>query len=169
MLPKDDNEILCRVGPGTPMGNLLRQYWFPAMPSFELPSPDCPPIKVRLLGEDLVAFRDTSGRVGLVVNASPHRVASLSFGRNEEDGLRCVYHGWKFDVAGTCVDMPSEPAESNFKNKVRITAYAAEESAGLIWIYMGPPEKNPPLPQYEWTLRDLPNLKVYKWMQESNY
>src|SRR5690349_18735433 len=149
MLPKDDNEILCRVGPGTPMGNLLRQYWFPAMPSFELPSPDCPPIKVRLLGEDLVAFRDSSGRVGLVANACPHRGASLFFGRNEEEGLRCVYHGWKFDVNGACVDMPSEPAESNFKNKVRVRAYPARDVNHMVWIYMGPRTTPPPFPAFE--------------------
>src|SRR3954464_4132085 len=143
MLPKDDNEILCRVGPGTAMGTLLRQYWFPAMPSFELASPDCPPIKVRLLGEDLIAFRTTSGEVGLVANACPHRGASLFFGRNEEDGLRCVYHGWKFDVAGNCVDMPSEPAESNFKNKVRVGAYPTYESGGIVWTYMGPQQTMP--------------------------
>jgi phenylpropionate dioxygenase-like ring-hydroxylating dioxygenase large terminal subunit len=96
------------------MGNLMRQYWMPACLSLELPSPDCSPLRVRLLCEDLVAFRATSGKVGIVANACPHRGASMFFGRNEEDGLRCVYHGWKFDVAGNCVDMPSEPAESNF-------------------------------------------------------
>ena len=104
MLPKDENELLCRVGPGTPMGEMLREYWFPAIPSFELPSPDCPPKRVRLLGEDLIAYRDSSGRIGLFANACPHRGASLFFGRNEEEGLRCVYHGWKFDVSGRCVD-----------------------------------------------------------------
>ena len=114
MLNKEANELLCRVGPGTPMGNLLRQYWFPAMPSYELPSPDCPPKRLRLLGEDLVSFRTTSGAVGIVANACPHRGASLFFGRNEEEGLRCVYHGWKFDTDGVCTDMPSEPPESNF-------------------------------------------------------
>src|SRR3954453_12940194 len=127
MLPVEENEMLCRVGPGTPMGNLLRQYWFPAMPSFELPSPDCPPKRARLLGEDLVAFRDSNGDVGMFSTACPHRGASLFFGRNEEAGLRCVYHGWKFDIAGACVDMPSEPAESNFKNKVRVRSYPARD------------------------------------------
>ena len=97
MLSREDNELLCRVGRGTPMGELLRQYWLPFLPSTELPAPDCPPKKVRLLGEDLVAFRDTQGRVGLVSESCPHRGASLFFGRNEECGLRCVYHGWKFE------------------------------------------------------------------------
>src|SRR5438874_10668454 len=151
MLGKDDNEFLCRVGPGTPMGNLLRQYWFPAMPSYELPSPDCPPKRLRLLGEDLVAFRDTEGRVGVLAQACPHRGASLFFGRNEENGLRCVYHGWKFDVTGQCLDMPSEPAESNFKSKIRTTAYPCRERSGIIWTYMGTrtAENLPPLPDIE--------------------
>jgi phenylpropionate dioxygenase-like ring-hydroxylating dioxygenase large terminal subunit len=141
MLTQQDNEILTRVGPGTMMGNLLRRYWTPALLSSEVPEPDSPPIRVRLLGEDLIAFRDTEGKVGLVANACPHRGASLFFGRNEEAGLRCVYHGWKFDTTGACVDMPSEPAESNFKNKVRVQAYPTHESAGIVWTYMGPPEK----------------------------
>ena len=113
------------------MGDLMRQYWMPALMSDELASPDCPPLRMRLLGENLIAFRDTSGDAGIVANACPHRGASLFFGRNEEDGLRCVYHGWKFDVTGACVDMPSEPAESNFKNKVRVRAYPAHERGGV--------------------------------------
>jgi nitrite reductase/ring-hydroxylating ferredoxin subunit len=123
------------------MGNLLRRYWLPALLSTEAPVPDSPPVRVRLLGEDLVAFRDTSGKVGLFAQNCPHRGASLFFGRNEECGLRCVYHGWKFDVDGSCVDMPSEPAESNFKAKVRATAYPTHESGGIIWAYLGPKEK----------------------------
>ena len=149
MLPKDENELLCRVGPGTPTGDLLRQYWFPAMPSFELPAPDCPPKRVRLLGEDLVAYRDTSGNVGMLAQACPHRGASLFFGRNEENGLRCVYHGWKYDVTGACIDMPSEPAESNFKSKVKAKAYPCHEVNHMIWLYMGPREVPPPFPLYE--------------------
>ena len=133
MLSKEDNEIMCRVGPGTPMGDLCRLFWIPALVSPELPSPDCPPLRIRLLGENLIAFRDTSGRAGVFQNACPHRGASLFFGRNEEDGLRCVYHGWKFDVTGACVDMPSEPAESNFKNKVRVGAYPTRERGGVVW------------------------------------
>lgn len=170
MLPKDENELLCRVGPGTPMGNLLRQYWFPAIPSFELPSPDCPPKKVRLLGEDLVAFRDTNGRVGLVAQSCPHRGASLFFGRNEEAGLRCVYHGWKFDVTGECVDMPSEPAESNFKSKVRARAYQARDVNRVIWVYMGPREVPPPFPRFE--IATLPIEQVSEprlMMEEANW
>jgi phenylpropionate dioxygenase-like ring-hydroxylating dioxygenase large terminal subunit len=138
MLSKQDNETLCRVGPGTLMGDLFRQYWLPAARSAELPSPDCPPLRVKMLGEELIAFRTTSGAIGLIQNACPHRGASMFFGRNEEEGLRCVYHGWKFDTTGACVDMPSEPAESNFKNKVRTKAYPCIERNGVIWAYMGP-------------------------------
>jgi phthalate 4,5-dioxygenase len=100
MLTQQDNEVLCHVGPGTLMGDLLRQFWVPVLTSAELPAADDPPMRVRLLGEDLIAFRATSGKVGLVKNSCPHRGASLFFGRNEEDGLRCMYHGWKFDVSG---------------------------------------------------------------------
>jgi phenylpropionate dioxygenase-like ring-hydroxylating dioxygenase large terminal subunit len=170
MLPKEENELLCRVGPGSAMGNLLRQYWFPAIPSFELPSPDGPPKKVRLLGEDLVAFRDSNGDVGLFVQACPHRGASLFYGRNEEAGLRCVYHGWKFDVAGNCVDMPSEPAESNFKNKVRVRAYPARDVNRVIWVYMGPRETPPPFPKFD--IATLPIEQVSEprlMMEEANW
>ena len=117
--------------------------------SSELPAPDCPPLRVRLLGENLIAFRATSGKVGLIQNSCPHRGASLFFGRNEEEGLRCVYHGWKFDATGACVDMPSEPAESNFKAKVRARAYPCVERNGIIWAYMGPRATPPPLPDIE--------------------
>jgi phthalate 4,5-dioxygenase len=149
MLSAKDNEYLCRVGPGTPMGSLLRQYWLPALRSDELPAPDCPPVRIKLLGEELIGFRASSGQLGLIQNSCPHRGASLFFGRNEEEGLRCVYHGWKFDTSGACLDMPSEPAESNFKAKVHARAYAARERGGIIWAYMGPREVPPPLPDIE--------------------
>src|SRR6185369_7188990 len=154
MLTKSDNELVTQTGPGTPMGNLIREYWVPAMMSSELPSPDCPPVRIRILGENLIAFRTTSGQIGVVANACPHRGASLFFGRNEEEGLRCVYHGWKFDVTGQCVDMPSEPAESNFKGKIKATAYPCQERGGVIWTYMGPPEHQPGLPDFGWV--DVP-------------
>ena len=158
MLTQEDNDILCKVGPGTLMGNLLRRYWLPALLTNEMPQPDSPPVRVRLLGEDLIAFRDTDGKVGLVANACPHRGASLFFGRTEEAGLRCVYHGWKFDITGACTDMPSEPAESNFKNTVHVQAYPTHESGGIVWTYMGPPEKMT-------AFRDLgsESLKPEKW------
>jgi phenylpropionate dioxygenase-like ring-hydroxylating dioxygenase large terminal subunit len=154
MLSAEDNDLVCRVGPGTKMGNLMRQYWIPGILSTELPGPDCAPLRVKLLGEELIAFRDTSGRVGVVANSCPHRGASMFFGRNEEDGLRCVYHGWKFDVTGACVDMPSEPAESNFKSKVRAKAYPCVERNGAVWVYMGPKAVPPPLPDIEATLAE---------------
>jgi phenylpropionate dioxygenase-like ring-hydroxylating dioxygenase large terminal subunit len=144
VLSTEDNELLTRVGPGTMMGNLLRRYWIPACLSSEIPTPDCAPLRVRLLGEDLVAFRDSNGTIGLVVQACPHRGASLYYGRNEECGLRCVYHGWKFDTDGRCVDMPSEPPTSTFKDRVRLRAYPVHESGGIVWTYMGPRESMTP-------------------------
>src|SRR5207237_10532818 len=137
MLSREDNELLCRVGPGTPMGNLMRQYWIPAALPSELPEPDGAPLRVRLLGESLIAFRVSSGAVGLIQNSCPHRGASLFYGRNEAEGLRCVYHGWKFDVRGRCLDMPIEPAGSTFKDKVRARAYPCIERGGLVWAYLG--------------------------------
>jgi phenylpropionate dioxygenase-like ring-hydroxylating dioxygenase large terminal subunit len=172
MLSKEDNELLCRIGRGTPMGDLLRHYWMPGLPSAELPTPDGPPKKVRLLGEDLVAFRNTRGEVGLLAANCPHRGASLFFGRNEECGLRCAYHGWKFDVDGRCLDMPNEPEESSFRDKVRARAYPCRDVNGVIWVYMGPRETPPPLPAFE--INTLPPEYVYpphlmleecNWMQ----
>jgi phenylpropionate dioxygenase-like ring-hydroxylating dioxygenase large terminal subunit len=149
MLSTEQNEYVTRVGPGTPMGALMRQYWVPAMLSSELPKPDCPPVRVLLLGEKLIGFRDTTGKVGLLGNYCPHRGASLFYARNGDCGLRCVYHGWKFDVDGRCVDMPSEPSDSTFKDKVRATAYPCQERGGVVWAYMGPREVPPPLPDLE--------------------
>jgi phthalate 4,5-dioxygenase len=172
MLSREDNELLCRVGRGTPMGDLLRQYWMPCLPSTELPTPDGPPKKVRLLGEDLVAFRDTRGEIGLLAANCPHRGASLFFGRNEACGLRCAYHGWKYDVTGRCVDMPNEPEESTFKDKIRARAYPCRDVNGVIWTYMGPRETPPPFPIFE--VNTLPADHVYpprmmledcNWMQ----
>jgi nitrite reductase/ring-hydroxylating ferredoxin subunit len=170
MLSREENELLTRTGPGTPMGNLYRRFWLPALLPEELPHADSDPIRLRILGEDLIAFRDTNGKVGVIANNCPHRGASLFFGRNEEAGLRCVYHGWKFDLAGNCVDMPNEPAESDFKSKVKAVAYPAAEFGGFVWIYMGPPDKQPPYPNYHWcTQPGAERSQVRKWMQESNY
>ena len=169
MLTKEENELLCRVGKGTPMGEFLRRFWLPVMLTEELPESDCAPLRITLLGEPLVAFRDTKGAVGLVDNFCPHRRASLFFGRNEECGLRCVYHGWKFDVNGNCVDMPSEPAESNFKDKVKITAYPTQEQAGLVWTYMGPPALLPQMPEMEWMMVPDSHRTLTKYLQECNF
>jgi phenylpropionate dioxygenase-like ring-hydroxylating dioxygenase large terminal subunit len=149
------------------MGSFMREYWIPALISSELPTPDCPPMRLRLLGENLIAFRDTVGKVGIFVNSCPHRGASMFFGRNEEEGLRCVYHGWKFDTSGTCVDMPSEPAESNFKAKVKIRAYPCIERNSIIWTYMGPREVPPPLPQHH--INTMKECRASKSLRVCNY
>ncbi|MSQ09958.1 MAG: aromatic ring-hydroxylating dioxygenase subunit alpha [Dehalococcoidia bacterium] len=169
MLTTQDNELLTRVGPGTPMGNVLREYWLPLMLSSELPEPDAEPKRVRLLGEDLIAFRNTSDEVGLVANACPHRGASLFFGRNEENGLRCVYHGWKFDTEGNCVDMPNEPAESNFKHKIHIQAYTVRERNGVLWAYLGAKADLPELPAIEWNLVPENQRFISMRIQECNW
>jgi phenylpropionate dioxygenase-like ring-hydroxylating dioxygenase large terminal subunit len=169
MLSEKDNADLCHIGPGTLMGDLMRLYWLPAMRSDELSAPDCPPLRVKLLGEELIAFSDSTGRVGLVQNACPHRGASLFFGRNEDGGLRCVYHGWKFDVTGACVEMPSEPAESNFKNKVLARAYPCTERGGLVWTYMGPRETPPPLPEIEANLLPPERTQVHSLLRSCNW
>jgi phenylpropionate dioxygenase-like ring-hydroxylating dioxygenase large terminal subunit len=169
MLTAEDNEILCRVGPGTPMGALMRQYWIPALVASELPEPDCDPVRVKLLGESLIAFRDTAGRVGLVANACPHRGASLFFGRNEEEGLRCVYHGWKYDVTGQCVDMPSEPPDSTFKERIRAIAYPCVERAGIVWTYLGPRIPPPPFPDFEAAMLPDGQWTVSAAMRSCNY
>jgi phthalate 4,5-dioxygenase len=169
MLMQQDNETLTRVGRGTPMGELMRRYWVPALLSWELPEPDCPPVEVRLLGEDLVAFRQTDGRVGIVDERCPHRSASLFWGRNEENGIRCVYHGWKYDIEGQCVDMPSEPEATNFASKVKLQAYPAVEAGGVVWTYMGPKEKQPPLPLFEWTQAPETHRGLSKVLQDSNW
>jgi phenylpropionate dioxygenase-like ring-hydroxylating dioxygenase large terminal subunit len=151
------------------MGATMRRYWIPALLAWELPEPDCPPVRVRLLGEELVAFRDTRGRVGLLEERCPHRQASLFLGRNEECGLRCVYHGWKFDVDGDCVDMMNEPEELGFAHKIRTTAYPTVEAGGLIWAYLGPPERRPALPHFAWTQAPASHRHVSKVIQESNW
>jgi phenylpropionate dioxygenase-like ring-hydroxylating dioxygenase large terminal subunit len=169
MLSPKDNERITRVGAGTPMGTLMRRYWQPALLSSELPENDGAPVRVKLLGEDLIAFRDTNGDIGLVDAFCPHRRAPMFFGRNEECGLRCVYHGWKFDKSGACVDMPSEPADSLFKTKVTIDAYPTWEGGDMIWTYMGPPEHQPPPPGHE-LLRTSPSHRhVSKSFEDCNY
>jgi phenylpropionate dioxygenase-like ring-hydroxylating dioxygenase large terminal subunit len=167
MLSREDNELLCKVGPETPGGAFIRQYWLPALTSSELPERDGAPMRLRLLGENLIAFRDTSGHVGLIQGACPHRCASLFFARNEENGLRCVYHGWKFDVTGKCVDMPLEPPESDYKDKVRATAYPTREQGGIVWAYMGERTTPPPLPDLE--AINLGNVKSTLAMRECNW
>jgi phthalate 4,5-dioxygenase len=170
MLSKRDNELITHVGPGTPMGELMRRYWLPALLSSELPEPDCAPVRLRLLGEDLVAFRTTSGEVGVLDAYCPHRNANLFWGRNEEEGLRCVYHGWKFSVSGACVDMPNEPQRSRFAEKIQQTAYPAIDRGGFIWVYMGPAESRPPeIPNFDWLNVPESNRSIHKRFQDCNW
>jgi len=168
VLSDEDNALLTRVGSGTPMGALLRRYWFPLLIGEELER-DGPPERIRLLGEDLVAFRSGDGEIGLIGEHCPHRLASLYFGRNEAGGLRCIYHGWKFDAAGRCVDQPSEPRGSSFKDRIRIPAYRCVERCGVVWAYLGSEDEPPPLPHFEWM--DLPaeHHVASKRMQYSNW
>ena len=149
MLVKAKNDLLTQTGPGTPMGDMFRCYWIPALLAEELPEPDCDPVRVKLLSERLIAFRDSDNRLGLMDEFCAHRRVSLWFGRNEEGGLRCSYHGWKYDVTGQCVEVPSEPADSKLCSKIKLTAYSLEEKGGILWAYMGDPAKKPPLPEYE--------------------
>ena len=160
---------MTEVGRGTPMGELQRRYWLPFGLSRELAEVDGAPIRVRILGEDLVAFRDTTGAIGLFDAFCPHRRAPMFFGRNEECGLRCVYHGWKFDRSGACVDMPSEPPDSLFKSKVAIAAYPTWEGGGLMWAYLGPPEMQPAVPDYEFTRAPVTHRHVSKTFEECNW
>jgi phenylpropionate dioxygenase-like ring-hydroxylating dioxygenase large terminal subunit len=169
MLSREENELLCHTGPGTSMGDLFRRFWLPVALSSELPKPDCPPVRLKILSEDLIAFRDTTGRVGLLGRYCPHRGASLFFGRNEHGGLRCVYHGWKFDVTGACVEMPNEPLECSFKHKIRQAAYPIREAGGIIWAYMGPQAAMPDLPRLEWTLVPQNQVYAHKRFQHCNY
>ncbi len=149
MLTANENELLCRVEGDAPMGQMMRRYWIAACLSEEIAEPDCDPVRVRLFGEDLVAFRDSDGRVGLLEEACPHRRASLFYGRNEECGLRCLYHGWKFDVEGNTLEMSSEPAGTGLAEKVKHKAYPVLEWGGFVWTYMGPADSKPEfLPPY---------------------
>ncbi|HEY8579067.1 MAG TPA: Rieske 2Fe-2S domain-containing protein [Beijerinckiaceae bacterium] len=169
MLRPDDNEKLTRVGPGTPGGAFLRRYWHAILLSDELPEADGAPLRVRVLGEHLLAFRDTDGVVGMIDAYCPHRRAPLFFGRNEACGLRCVYHGWKFDRRGDCVDMPSEPAGTPLQARVKIKAYPTYEKAGVIFVYMGPADAQPPPPDYEWMRAPQTHRFVSKTFESCNY
>ncbi len=169
MLSQEDNVRLTRVSRNTPTGELMRRYWQPILLSSEAPEPDGAPVRVRLLGEDLVAFRDTNGKVGLVEAYCPHRRAPMFYGRNEECGLRCVYHGWKFDADGNCVDVPTEPASSKMKDHIKIGAYPTFEKAGLIFAYLGPKDQMPEPPNYEWMRAPETHRHVSKTFEHCNW
>lgn len=147
MLNTKDNETICRVGPGTPMGVLMRRYWHPVCTSAQLAKPDAPPLRVRLLGEDYVAFRDSEGRVGMLDELCMHRGASLALGRVEEGGLRCLYHGWKFNVSGAVMETPNH-ADPKYRERMKAPAYPVQEAGGLVWAYVGPKEQQPAFSQY---------------------
>jgi phthalate 4,5-dioxygenase oxygenase subunit len=169
MLKQEQNNLLTQTGPGTPAGRLFRSYWLPALLASELPENDCPPVRVKLLSERMVAFRDSKGRVGLIDEFCAHRGVSLWFGRNEQDGLRCPYHGWKYDHTGQCIEVPSEPVESGFCNKIKLKSYPLVERGGVLWTYMGPPEKKPPLPEWEFAMVPLEQSFMSKRTQECNW
>ncbi len=169
MLRKEQNDMLTQTGPGTPMGNLFRHYWIPMLHAEELPENDYAPVRVKLLSERLVAFRDTNGRCGLIDEFCPHRGASLWFGRNEECGLRCPYHGWKFDVEGNCMEVPSEPTESGYAKKIKLTSYPVVKRGDVLFTYMGPPDKQPPLPEWEFCTVKPEQTFTSKRLQECNW
>ncbi|OYY44130.1 MAG: ring-hydroxylating oxygenase subunit alpha [Rhodospirillales bacterium 24-66-33] len=169
MMLAAENAFLTQSGPGTPMGDLMRRFWMPALLSEELPERDGPPKKIRVLGEDLLAFRQTDGRIGIVEPHCPHRGANLYFGRNEACGLRCSYHGWKFDIDGNCVDLPTSPPESGYKDTIKLLAYPTREWADMIWVYMGPRESMPELPQLELGLVPAAHRYVSKKRQDCNW
>jgi phthalate 4,5-dioxygenase oxygenase subunit len=169
MLRKEQNDLLTQTGPGTPAGDLFRCYWLPALLAEELPENDCPPVRVKLLGERLLAVRDSEGNYGLIDEFCAHRCVSLWFGRVEEGGIRCPYHGWKYDVNGQCMEVPSEPEESGYAKKIKLTNYPLIKVGHVLWTYMGPAEKTPPEPQWEFCRVPDSQSYVSKRLQECNW
>lgn len=169
VLSHEDNLLLTRTGPDTPMGRFFRRYWHAVCLASEVPTPDCAPIDVTLMNEEFVVFRDTEGRVGVLNARCPHRGTALSLGRNEEGGLRCINHGWKFDITGKCVGMLGEPEDSPLRRKACVKAYPVEEHAGIVWAYLGPSELKPAFPGFVWTQLPAEYVFVSKWLQEANY
>lgn len=168
MLTAEENSMLCRVGPGTQMGAMMRRYWLPVLLSSDL-EPNGDPKRVRLLGEDLVAFRDSEGRVGLLDELCPHRRASLALGRNENGYIECLYHGWRIDCGGRIIDTPVEPEGSTFKNRVRATAYQTCEAGGVIWAYLGPPERTPSAPAFHFTQVAPERVLILRSLSSANW
>jgi phthalate 4,5-dioxygenase len=169
MLSEEDNQLLTRITPGTPMGELMRRFWIPALLAEEVAERDGKPARVLLLGERLVAFRDTEGRVGLLEEQCPHRRASLALGANECGGIRCLYHGWKFDVNGNCLDTPAEPPSSTLKTRVYARAYPTVERGGVIWTYMGPEDCVPKFPEFEWLNMPPGHCEAFKVQEDCNF
>ncbi len=169
MLRKEVNDLLTQTSAGTPMGEMFRHYWIPALLARELPEDDCPPVRVKLLGERLIAFRDSKGRYGLMDEFCAHRGVSLWFGRNEEGGLRCPYHGWKYDVTGQCIEVPSEPEESGFCQKIKLKGYPLVKIGDVLWTHMGEAESRPPEPTWEFATVPAEQTYTSKRWQESNW
>ncbi len=168
MLSPQDNQRLCRVGPGTPMGEVFRRFWNPILLAGELPAAGADPVRVRILGEDLVAFRSGSGEMGLIEEWCPHRRVSLALGRIEPDGLRCLYHGWKFDIEGRLLDTPNAQ-DSRIRERLRARAYPIRESGGFLWAYMGPPDREPPFPHWRFMDVAAENRHTVQLDSGSNY
>jgi phthalate 4,5-dioxygenase oxygenase subunit len=165
----EENEWLTRVGPGTLMGELFRQYWMPVLPASFLTEPGGKPLRIRLLCEDLILFRTVAGKVGLVGAYCQHRLAPLYFGRIEEDGIRCPYHGWKYAPDGTCLEMPNIPAEQQFCDAIHHPGYPCIEYGGVIWTYMGHNEEAPALPEFEFALVPEEQRRYRLFRSEANY
>lgn len=168
MLTKEQNETLTRVGKGTPMGNTMRRYWHPIAISQELPAPDCDPIRAKLLGETFVVFRDTAGKVGVMDELCLHRGASMALGRVEDGGIRCLYHGWKFDVEGKLLETPNHE-DPRVKERLRAKAYPVREQSGLIWTYIGPKEHQPPFREFAYDKVPDKNRIMIKLIVQANY
>ncbi|MDH7795300.1 MULTISPECIES: Rieske 2Fe-2S domain-containing protein [unclassified Beijerinckia] len=172
MLSEQDNRLLTQTGEGTPMGHMFRFFWQPALLSEELPEPDCPPRRVNMLNKYMIAIRDSAGKAQLITPTCPHRGADLFFGRVEEGGIRCVYHGWKFDVNGRCLDVPTLPDNGQRQKmceKIQLETFPTREAGGIIWVYLGPAEQMPEFPEFEFT--QLPGTHTFasKKFQESNW
>jgi phthalate 4,5-dioxygenase oxygenase subunit len=166
----EENDLLCRVEGEVPMGQLMRRHWIPACLAEEVAEPDGAPVRTRLLGEDLVVFRDTQGRLGVLGEHCPHRQASLAFGRNEECGLRCLYHGWKFDVEGKVVDMSCEPdGGARMRDHIQHKAYPTRVAGGFVWIYMGPLETMPRFEPPSWTPTPSTKISIVKMHTACNW
>jgi phenylpropionate dioxygenase-like ring-hydroxylating dioxygenase large terminal subunit len=168
MLKQEQNDLLTQTNAGTPMGALFRRYWLPALIANQLPTPDCPPVRVELLGEKMLAFRDSAGQLGLIDEFCAHRNVSLWFGRVEEGGIRCPYHGWKYDTQGQCVDVPSE-AGTGFCERIQLKSYPLIERGGVIWVYMGAADQQPPPPEYEFATLPTEHSYMSKRLQECNW
>ena len=169
MLTREENELLVKTGPGSPMGELFRRFWMPVMLSEEIPEPNCTPARLQVLNEDLIAFRDTDGNVGVIDAHCAHRFSPLFFGMNEESGLRCLYHGWKYDFTGQCIDIPFIPEGESFKDKIKLKSYPALDKGGFIWAYMGPVELQPPFPDFDFTTIPESHRENWKIICECNW